>query len=84
MSVLVNNKINRLARLLRNKSSVEFKHDGLFYEIFESADSGYIVNVYSSDERDEYREYLEEHNFDGGLCSGSARDAVEFMLIIYT
>jgi len=80
MSALLNNKINTLARLLKNKSSVEFKHNGFYYEVFESAESGYIVNVYSSDEKDEYEQYLESNLIDGGLCSGSERDAIEFML----
>ena len=80
MTALAKNKINSLARVLKSKSSVEFQNNGFFYKIFESADTGYIVNVYSSDERDEYGEYLEEHNFDGGLCTGSTRDAIEFML----
>ena len=52
MSALLNNKINRLSRLLKNESSVEFKHNGFYYEVFESADSGYVVNVYSSNEKD--------------------------------
>jgi hypothetical protein len=48
--------------------------------VFESADSGYIVNVYSSDERDEDEQYIEANLVDGGLCSGNERDAIEFML----
>ena len=80
MTALAKNKLNSLARVLKSESSVEFHNDGFFYEIFESAERGYVVNVYSSDEKDEDGEYLEEHNFDGGLCTGSARDAVEFML----
>ena len=80
MSALLNNKINTLARLLNTKSSVESKHNGLYYEVFESAESGYVVNLYSSDEKDEYEQYLESNLVDGGLCTGSARDAIEFML----
>ena len=79
MSALKNNKINTLARLLKNESSVEFKHNGFCYEVFESADSGYIVNVYSSDIKDD-NEYIEANLLDGGLCTGSPRDAIEFML----
>ena len=47
MTALANNKINTLARVLKNESSVEFKHNKLYYEVFESADSGYVVNLYS-------------------------------------
>jgi hypothetical protein len=80
MSALLHNKINRLARVLRENSSVEFKHNSFYYEVFESADSGYVVNVYSSNEKDEYEQYIEANLVDGGLCSGNAREAIEFML----
>ena len=80
MSALLNNKINTLTRLLKSESSVEFKHNGFYYEVFESADSGYIVNLYSSDQKDDDQQYIEANLVDGGLCSGSERDAIEFML----
>jgi len=80
MSALLHNKINRLARVLREKSSVEFKHNSFYYEVFKSADSGYIVNLYSSDEKDDEGQYIEANLIDGGLCSGNERDAIEFML----
>ena len=80
MTTLAKNKINSLARVLKNENSVEFKYNGFFYEVFESADTGYIVNVYSDDGRDEDAEYREANLIDGGLCTGSARDAIEFML----
>jgi len=80
MSALLNNKINTLARLLKSENSVEFKHNGFYYEVFESADSGYIVNLYSSDEKDDDEQYVEANLVDGGLCSGKERDAIEFML----
>jgi hypothetical protein len=72
--------INELAINLKNKQSVEFEYNDLFYEIFESCDTGYIVNLYSSDEKDEHDEYLEINNVDGGLCTGSTSDAVWFMV----
>jgi hypothetical protein len=80
MSALLNNKINTLSRLLKNESRVEFKYNGFYYEVFESVESGYIVNIYSSDEKDSYNEYLDSNLVDGGLCSGSERDAIEFIL----
>lgn len=76
MAALQNNKINTLARLLKTKTVVEFKHNGFYYEVFQSSDSGYVVNLYSSDERDDEGEYIESNLVDGGLCSGSARDAI--------
>jgi len=72
--------ITALSKLLKLHQSVEFKHNGFYYEIFESADSGYIVNLYSSDEKDENEQYIEANLVDGGLCSGNERDAIEFML----
>lgn len=80
MTALVKNNINNLARQLKMKQSVEFKYNGFFYEVFESADAGYVVNVYSNNKKDEDGEYIKENLIDGGLCTGSARDAVEFML----
>ena len=79
MAALVKNRVNRLARVLKNKSTVEFKHNGLYYEIFESANIGYIVNLYSDNTKD-VDGYLDENIIDGGLCTGSERDAIEFML----
>ena len=74
-------QIIEYAEILETRNIVEFKHNGLFYEIFLSADSGFIVNLYTSDERDEDEELIEANMIDGGLCSsGSARDAIEFML----
>ncbi|WP_415397818.1 hypothetical protein [Sulfurimonas sp. CS5] len=78
MTALSKNKISSLAKVLENKDSVEFNNDGFYYEIFESAEGGYIVNVYSS--HDEDVEYIEANLIDGGHCSGSPRDAVRFML----
>jgi len=72
--------INTLSKLLDMGETVEFIYNELYYEIFESSESGYIVNVYTSDEKDEYGCYLDKYNIDGGLCSGSAKNAIEFML----
>ena len=80
MGIMNKNNISKLADILEKDKSVEFKYNNLFYEIFESCDSGYIVNLYSSGEKDEDGEYLEINNVDGGLCTGSASDAVWFMV----
>ena len=72
--------INTLSKLLELGETVEFKYNDLYYEIFDSADSGYVVNIYSSYEKDKYDCYLEKNIVDGGLCTGSAKDAIEFML----
>lgn len=80
IGIMNKNNISKLADILEKDKSVEFKYNNLFYEIFESCDSGYIVNLYSSDEKDENGEYLEINNVDGGLCTGSASDAIWFMV----
>ena len=72
--------ITALSKFLILNQSVEFAYNSLYYEVFESADSGYVVNLYSSNEKDEYGEYQDKFNVDGGLCTGSAKDAIEFML----
>ena len=38
-----------------------------------------MINIYSSNEKDEDDEYLFE-NIDGGQFDGSAKDAIQFML----
>lgn len=73
-------RIKSFVKTLEDTQEVEFSYNEFYYEIFESSDIGYIVNVYSSDEKDGDGDYLEENELDGGLCTGSARDAVEFML----
>ena len=80
IGIMNKNNISKLADILEKDKSVEFKYNNLFYEIFESCVTGYIVNLYSSDEKDEDGEYLEINNIDGGLCSGRASDAVWFMV----
>jgi hypothetical protein len=80
IGIMNKNNISRLANILEKEKSVEFKYNNLFYKIFESCDTGYIVNLYSSDEKDKNGEYLETNNVDGGLCTGSASDAVWFMV----
>lgn len=72
-------EILQLTYILEEIGKIEFEHNNLFYEIFESAESGYMINIYSSNEKDEDGEYLFE-NIDGGQFDGNAKDAIEFML----
>lgn len=72
--------IDSLSKILEHHEEVEFVYNNIHYEIFASSESGYIVNIYKSDEKDEYGQYLEQNNIDGGLCTGSCKDAIEFML----
>jgi len=69
-----------LSKFLLLNQSVEFTYNALYCEIFTSVESGYVINIYSSDEKDEYGEYQEKFNIDGSLCTGGARDAIEFMI----
>jgi len=73
-------KIEELAGILQSANIVEFFHEAFYYEVFLSADSGYVVNVYSSDDRDDEGELIEANMINGGLCSGSVKDAIGFML----
>ena len=72
--------INDFANILNNGNTAEFIFNDFYYEIFESLDTGYVVNIYSSNTRDVNGDYLDKYIVDGGLCTGSARDAIEFML----
>ena len=72
--------ITALSKLLELNHNVEFHYTDLYYEIFTSVESGYVVNLYSSNEKDEYGEYQDKFNVDGGLCTGTAQDAICFML----
>ncbi len=80
IGIMNRTNILKLSEILEKEKSVEFKYNNLFYEIYESCDTGYIVNLYSSNEKDEDDEYLEENLVDGGLCSGSVSDAVCFIV----
>ena len=77
---MTQSKIKKFTKTLKQNKEVEFTHNGFYYDVFESADSGYIVNLYSSDIKDEYGSYLDENIIDGGLCAGNAIDAIGFML----
>lgn len=72
--------VSTLSKILYIYKKVEFKHKNLYYEIFDSSCSGYVINIYSSDEKDEDGYYFEKNIVDGGLWTGETRDAVEFML----
>lgn len=73
--------VDTLSKILDIYSKVEFKYKEFYYEIFESSqEQGYVVNIYSSGDKDKDGYYLKNNMIDGGLCTGSAKDAIEFML----
>ena len=77
---MTQSKITKLTKILKQNKAVEFRHNGFYYEVFESADNGYVVNLYSRNDRDEYGSHLDEYLIDGGLCTGRTEDAIGFML----
>lgn len=69
---------------LEENKAVQFVYKGFFYDIFESAcEIGWVVNVYPNAKDkifDEDNQLIDEQQIDGGLCTGSAKDAIYFML----
>lgn len=80
IGIMHKNNISKLANILKKDTYVEFAYNNLFYEIFESANGGYMINLYSSNEKDEDGCFLEKNIVDGILCTGSAIAAVWFMV----
>ena len=59
---------------LKNNGQVAFIHHKVLYVIYESiVEEGYMIDMY-----DPFN--LSDDVIDGGLCTGSAEDAVEFMI----
>lgn len=73
-------RLLHLTSTLKEMGRIEFKYKNLFYEIFESTEEGYVINIYFSNNKDEDDEYLEKNLFDGGIYIGSPKDAIKFML----
>ncbi|GGD43540.1 hypothetical protein GCM10012288_17280 [Malaciobacter pacificus] len=71
--------IIKLKNKLDETGQIEFEHSNLYYEIFIS-DDDYVINIYSSNEKDEDDEYIIENIVDGGVYSGDSLDAIKFML----
>ncbi len=72
-------KLKELADILRCNRYLEFEYENLYYHISESAEIGYVINVYSSKEKDDEGDYWDCYLVDGGLCTGSAKDAIKFI-----
>jgi hypothetical protein len=73
-------RIKSFIKILEDDKIVHFSYNEYYFEVFESVtDSGYVVNVYSSNEKED-DEYIEANLLDGGTCTGSALDAIYFML----
>jgi len=73
--------LQELAAMLELWGTVRFEYCGIYYEIFESTTAdGYMVNLYLDNELDADGYYLDDNSYDGGLCTGTALEAIEFML----
>ena len=79
-------KLNKLSQdekktylsYLKRHGEVKFFKGDHSYHIFDSQnEDGYVVDKYDNDEA----EYTDDYEcIDGGLCTGSAEDALEFMI----
>jgi len=69
------------AKILESEREVMFYDDDWVYVIFESSNGGWNVDVFTLDETMYYNaEHYELEFVDGGLCTGDAYDAIEFMM----
>ena len=66
--------INAYAAILESEHAVTFEDGDTIYRIWAN-DEGWNVNVY-----EEHQDGDHFYESDGGLCTGTARDAIEFML----
>lgn len=70
------------AKILEDQREVMFYDDEWLYVIFEASEGGWLVDIYTVDEELVFYN-AEEQTFkflDGGLCTGDAYDAIEFMM----
>lgn len=70
--------LDKKVEILEEKDEVVFEHSQLIYQVFLRCDGDYDVNVYDLSTNFTSGDELEVT--DGGCCSGSAKDAVYFMI----
>lgn len=71
----------KCAAKLRKNRNVEFKFGGCISDIFESSEGGWYMTIYEEDaKKDENGDFDEDDEIDGGLCTGSAINAVTFFI----
>ena len=77
MSNLISQEtIDRYTKTLEVEGEVMFTlSDERVIEIFEHSEGGFEVNVY-----EDYDHVLSHDILDGGICTGSAAEAITFML----
>jgi len=64
--------------ILETQGYLTFEYDGFIFEINEGSEGGFMVEIYEPTYTDD--DDIEAVHVDGGLCTGSERDAVEFMI----
>ena len=71
----------KCASKLKKTLSVNFVFGDVFVDIFYSSEGGWYITVYPHDvKKDEDGELNPDDEIDGGLCTGSAFDAVTFFI----
>ncbi len=81
--MLSNELVEKYAEKLYQDGEVYFEYDNHTYEIFESfmEPEAYCVNVYDGNVKASLvSDKFEGEEIDGGMCTGSPEDAVNFML----
>ena len=69
------------AKILDSEREIMFYDDEWVYVIFENSNKGWNVDVFTVDEGMYYTSDDYQLKFvDGGLCTGDAYDAIEFMM----
>ena len=75
------NVINSYAIILEEVGTVAFEIDDILYRIFQRDDESWEIGVYREDlVSAKVGEVLAFVEIDGGICTGSSVDAVEFFL----
>lgn len=73
--------IIKYATILKSNGEVEFMYNNYFFEIFESSESGFCFNIYSSNEKDENDEYISDNILDGGVfVENNPINAIKFAI----
>ena len=71
----------KCAKELKEKLFVEFIFEDSLIEIFESSEGGWYITLFPSDaQKDSDGDFNSDDEIDGGLCTGSALNAVMFFI----
>ena len=74
--LIYNTFVDEQVELLRKNKEVTFVYEGRIFNIFASSETkGWYIQIFDS-----FEDVESGCDSDGGLCTGSAKDAVEFML----